>query len=176
MFPSRKLVRSVNPLDVRAPDGVLLHGWKVRPAQSNGSWVLLFHGVADNRMGVLEPALILLRAGYGVTVVDARAHGESDGSPGTYDWLERNDTRAIVDALVATEHPACPKLEQTRFFAVPFLACASRSRYSNSKRSSPSLCDPAKTPPGGNSANPLKMLRSASRSPRCQVAPRSLDT
>jgi uncharacterized protein len=92
------------PLDVRAPDGVLVHGWKVRPARPNGTWVLLFHGVADNRMGVLEPALILLRAGYGVTLMDARAHGESDGSIGTYGWLERNDTRAIVDALAA-EHP-----------------------------------------------------------------------
>lgn len=94
------------PLDVRAPDGVLLHGWKVRAAQPNGSWVLLFHGVADNRMGILEPALILLRAGYGVTLMDARAHGESEGSIGTYGWLERNDTRAIDDALVDSEHPA----------------------------------------------------------------------
>ena len=92
--------------DVRAPDGVLLHGWKVRSPQPNGSWVLLFHGVADNRMGVLEHALILLRAGYGVTLMDARAHGESGGSIATYGWLERDDTRAIVDALVASEHPA----------------------------------------------------------------------
>src|ERR1700747_58282 len=37
--------------DVRAPDGVLLHGWRVAPPQPNGSWVLLFHGVADNRVG-----------------------------------------------------------------------------------------------------------------------------
>lgn len=93
------------PLDVRAPDGALLHGWKVRAPQPNGSWVLLFHGVADNRMGVLEHALFLLRAGYGVTLMDARAHGESGGSIATYGWLERNDTRAIVDALMASEHP-----------------------------------------------------------------------
>lgn len=94
------------PLDVRAPDGILLRGWKVRAAQPNGSWVLLFHGVADNRMGVLEHALFLLRAGYGVTLMDARAHGESEGPIATYGWLERNDTRAILDALVASEHPA----------------------------------------------------------------------
>jgi uncharacterized protein len=92
-------------LDVRAPDGILLRGWKVRAAHPNGSWVLLFHGVADNRMGVLEHALILLRAGYGVTMMDARAHGESEGPVATYGWLERNDTRAIIDALVAAEHP-----------------------------------------------------------------------
>ncbi len=91
--------------DVRAPDGVLLRGWKVRPANPNGAWVLVFHGVADNRVGVLEQALILLRAGYGVTMMDARAHGESEGSMATFGWLERKDTRAIVDALVATEHP-----------------------------------------------------------------------
>lgn len=93
------------PLDVRAPDGILLHGWKVRAAQPNGSWVLLFHGVADNRMGVLEQALFLLRAGYSVTLMDARAHGESEGPMATYGWLERNDTSAILDALIASEHP-----------------------------------------------------------------------
>jgi len=94
------------PFDVRAPDGILLHGWKVRAAQPNGSWVLLFHGVADNRMGVLEHSLFLLRAGYGVTLMDARGHGQSEGPIATYGWLERNDTRAILDALVASEHPA----------------------------------------------------------------------
>ena len=92
--------------EVRAPDGVLLRGWKVRSANPNGAWVLVFHGVADNRMGVLEQALILLRAGYGVTMMDARAHGESEGPVATYGWLERNDSRAVVDALVAAEHPA----------------------------------------------------------------------
>ena len=90
---------------VPAPDGVLLRGWKVRAAQPNGSWVLVFHGVADNRVGVLEHSLLLLRAGYDVVLMDARAHGESAGAMATYGWLERNDTRAILDALVASEHP-----------------------------------------------------------------------
>ncbi len=85
--------------DVRAPDAILLRGWKVRAAKPNGDWVLAFHGVADNRMGVLEHARILLLAGYGVVMMDARAHGASEGPMATYGWLERNDTRAIVDAL-----------------------------------------------------------------------------
>jgi uncharacterized protein len=93
------------PLDVRATDGVLLHGWKVRAVQPNGSWVLLFHGVADNRIGVVEHALVLLRVGYSVTMMDARAHGESAGAVATYGWLERKDTSAIIDALVVSEHP-----------------------------------------------------------------------
>jgi uncharacterized protein len=91
--------------DVRACDGSMLRGWKVRTPESGGDWVLLFHGVADNRMGVFEHALVLLRAGYPVVMMDARAHGASDGAIATYGWLERSDTRAIVDALEATEHP-----------------------------------------------------------------------
>jgi uncharacterized protein len=100
--------------DVRASDGILLRGWKVRAPQRNpstatgasGNWVLLFHGVADNRMGVVEHALFLLKAGYSVTLMDARAHGASDGTVATYGWLERKDTTAILDALIASEHPA----------------------------------------------------------------------
>ncbi|HEY1923985.1 MAG TPA: CocE/NonD family hydrolase, partial [Candidatus Acidoferrum sp.] len=65
----------------------------------------MFHGVGDNRIGVLEHALVLLHAGYGVVMMDARAHGESEGAMATYGWLERNDTCAIVDALEASEHP-----------------------------------------------------------------------
>ncbi len=91
--------------DVRAPDAILLRGWKVRAAKPNGDWVLVFHGVADNRIGVLEHARVLLLAGYGVVMMDARAHGASEGPMATYGWLERNDTRAIVDALQAAEHP-----------------------------------------------------------------------
>lgn len=92
--------------NVAAPDGVMLRGWKVWSLNSNGSWVLVFHGVADNRVGVIQQAEMLLRAGYNVAMMDARAHGESGGAMATYGWLERSDTRAIVDALVAAEHPA----------------------------------------------------------------------
>ena len=89
--------------DVRAPDGALLRGWKVRPKNPNGIWVLLFHGQADNRVGTIGQSEFLLRAGYSIVMMDARAHGASEGSIATYGWLERNDTRAIIDALLASE-------------------------------------------------------------------------
>src|SRR6266700_3887774 len=89
--------------DVRAPDGVLLRGWKVRPKNPNGSWVLLFHGVADNRVGVIGQSEFLLRAGYSVVMMDARAHGASGGPIATYGWLERTDTHAMIDELVRSE-------------------------------------------------------------------------
>ena len=90
---------------VKARDGMLLHGWKVRAAQPSGDWVILFHGVADNRMGVVEHALVLLPAGYDVVMMDARAHGESGGEMATYGWIERRDTQDIIDALEASERP-----------------------------------------------------------------------
>src|SRR5262249_21844749 len=93
-------------LGVRAPDGAVQRGWKVRAAKPNGTWVLVFHGVADNRYGMTEHARLLLGAGYGVVMMDQRAHGASDGALASYGWLERKDPSAVVDALLQTERPA----------------------------------------------------------------------
>ena len=81
--------------DVRAANDALLRGWKVRAVQPNGNWVLVFHGVADNRVGVVGQSEVLLRAGYNVVMMDARAHGASDGPMATYGWLERNDSKTV---------------------------------------------------------------------------------
>lgn len=89
---------------VRAPDAAELRGWKVRPAAPNGDWVLLLHGVSDNRTGVLGQAEFLLRHGYSVVMMDSRAHGKSGGDKTTYGWTERYDTVAIVNALDASEN------------------------------------------------------------------------
>ncbi len=83
--------------DVRAPDGVTLRGWKVRTAKPNGAWVLVFHGVADNRYGTEEHARMLLQRGYGVVMMDSRAHGASGGEMASYGWLERKDVSAAID-------------------------------------------------------------------------------
>jgi alpha-beta hydrolase superfamily lysophospholipase len=88
---------------VRAPDGVELRGWKIRPQSPNGDWVLLFHGVSDNRTGILGHAEFLLRHGFSVVMMDSRAHGESGGDMATYGWKERHDTVAVVNALYSTE-------------------------------------------------------------------------
>ena len=90
-----------------ASDGAVLKGWKVRAKEPNGDWVVLLHGVSDNRMGVLGHGEVLLRNGYGVLLMDARAHGESGGEMATYGWLERHDVRAIAEALYAAEKVHC---------------------------------------------------------------------
>ncbi|HEV2617932.1 MAG TPA: alpha/beta fold hydrolase [Candidatus Acidoferrales bacterium] len=90
---------------VPAPDGVIVRGWKVRARIPNGDWVLLFHGQGDNRVGTISYADFLLRAGYSVVMMDARAQGASGGALATYGWKERWDTRSIVAALYASEKP-----------------------------------------------------------------------
>jgi alpha-beta hydrolase superfamily lysophospholipase len=102
--------------EVRAPDGSLLRGWKVRPPNANGNWVLLFHGVADNRVGVIGQSEFLLQAGYSVVMMDARAHGASEGPIATYGWLERNDTRAIIDALFTSEAVRYANVQMSSIF------------------------------------------------------------
>ncbi len=97
---------------VRTPDGIFLRGWLVRKDISPtnhlpADWVLLFHGVADDRAGVIGQAEFLLRAGYSVLMMDSRAQGESEGMIATYGWKERDDVRAIVAALEENAHPRC---------------------------------------------------------------------
>jgi alpha-beta hydrolase superfamily lysophospholipase len=90
--------------EVRASDGIVLRGWKVRPPAPNGSWVLLYHGIADNRAGCSGHAEFLLRRGYSIVMMDARAQGESGGDMVTFGWKERYDTVAVADALYASEN------------------------------------------------------------------------
>jgi hypothetical protein len=92
--------------DVTTKDGVTLKGWKVRAPKPNGDWILVLHGVSDNRTGNLGHAEFLLRNGYNVVMMDSRAHGESGGAMVTYGWIERHDTVAVIDALMSTEKVA----------------------------------------------------------------------
>lgn len=89
---------------VKTRDDIELRGWKIRAARPTGDWVLLFHGVADNRTGVLGAAELLLRHGFSVVMMDSRAHGRSGGDMATYGSKERYDTVAVVGALYATEN------------------------------------------------------------------------
>jgi predicted alpha/beta-fold hydrolase len=92
---------------VIADDGVTLRGWSIRPLQSNGDAVILLHGQADNRSGMLGNAELLLNHGYAVVLPDARAHGSSGGELATYGVMESGDLRRWFDWVQQIENPRC---------------------------------------------------------------------
>jgi pimeloyl-ACP methyl ester carboxylesterase len=92
---------------VTASDGAILRGWSIRPLHGNGDAVILLHGVADNRMGMIGYADLLLRHGYAVLLPDARRHGASGGELATYGIKEAGDIRRWYDWIEQTEAPRC---------------------------------------------------------------------
>ena len=92
---------------VTAADGVVLRGWSMQPVHGNGDAVILLHGQSDNRTGMLGYADLMLRHGYSVLLVDARAHGLSGGAMSTYGVLEADDVRRWFAWVARAESPRC---------------------------------------------------------------------
>jgi dipeptidyl aminopeptidase/acylaminoacyl peptidase len=94
------------PVSIDSKDGATLSAWSITPKNSNGSVVILLHGLADNRSGMAGYAELFLANGLNVLLPDARAHGDSGGNLATYGLLESDDIRRWIDWL-ETSHPAC---------------------------------------------------------------------
>lgn len=87
----------VEDIAVEGEPGIVIRGWMAPHACSCGVVVLL-HGSASNREAMLPRARFLYRAGYGVVMVDMRAHGGSDGVFTTFGGRESRDVRAVIAA------------------------------------------------------------------------------
>ena len=94
-------------VSITTPDQVILRGWLLRPTAGNGKAAIVLHGLADNRLGMIGYAELLLAHGYTVLVPDARAHGASGGDLATYGLLEREDIHRWVDFLSKATEPGC---------------------------------------------------------------------
>jgi uncharacterized protein len=94
-------------VELSAFEGITLRAWSIRPAHGNGSSVILFHGLSDNRMGMIGYAELLLSHGFSVLLPDARAHGASGGNLATYGLWEADDIRRWLSWLEQNEHPIC---------------------------------------------------------------------
>jgi uncharacterized protein len=84
---------------ITASDGASLDAWYFRPRESNGSAVILLHGIGDTRLGTLGQAVFLLRNGFTVLTPDSRGHGASGGDLVTYGLREAGDVHAWADWL-----------------------------------------------------------------------------
>jgi alpha-beta hydrolase superfamily lysophospholipase len=94
-------------------DGLSLRGWYA-PSR-NGAAVAFLHGLGASRLQLLPVAAGLARRGYGVLLLDLRAHGESDGRRTTLGLAERLDAAAAVGFLAAR-----PEVDPRRLAAVGF--------------------------------------------------------
>ena len=100
-------------VDFKSRDGLELSGWYV--PSKNGAMIVLSHGFSANRLVVLPLARLLVEHGYGVLMYDIRAHGRSQGSLGTWGWLEINDVFGAVDYLLTR-----PEVNRQRLGAMGF--------------------------------------------------------
>ena len=98
---------ALREVSVIASDGSHLQGWFARPARVNGDAVILFHGVGDNRQGMMGFAELFLSNGFIVLAPDSRAQGESGGAFPTYGLKESDDVHRWFDWLVMQQHPKC---------------------------------------------------------------------
>ena len=123
LHPGRRLLRAADPKQaaliaeryeaeiedaaIAAGDDTTLRAWFLRRGGGNGDVVMLFHGLSDNRMGMIGYAEMFLNRGYSVLMADARAHGSSGGDLASYGLVEATDIRRWVESVREHEHPVC---------------------------------------------------------------------
>ena len=84
-------------VDLTTDDDIRLAAWYL-PGSSDAA-VIVLHGAGSTRSDALDQAVVLQRNGYGVLLIDARGHGESDGSAMDFGWYGDLDIAAGTDYL-----------------------------------------------------------------------------
>jgi uncharacterized protein len=88
-------------VELTTDDDVRLAAWYL-PGSSDAA-VVVRHGAGSTRSAALDQAAVLHRNGYGVLLVDARGHGESDGSAMDFGWYGDLDIAAGTDYLAGRD-------------------------------------------------------------------------
>jgi uncharacterized protein len=83
----------------KSRDGLTLFGRFV-PGRNHAT-ILLLHPLGSSDNNMLIHAEFLANAGYGVFMIDLRAHGSSDGDTSTYGLHEADDVAGAVDYLLS---------------------------------------------------------------------------
>jgi len=105
VYPSRNPLLGLTPTEIapatetvtlHTADDLTLHSWYI-PSQ-NGAAIIALHGLGGNRLHVVPHARLLAEAGFGVLLLDMRAHGESEGERFSH-CLAANDVLAAIEYL-----------------------------------------------------------------------------
>ena len=82
----------------KSRDGLELFG-RFIPSR-NRATIILAHGLGRSGNDLILLARLLVQAGYGVFVIDLRAHGKSHGDTSTFGLREGDDVAGAVDYLL----------------------------------------------------------------------------
>ena len=82
-------------------DDVGLAAWYIEG--TNGAGVVMMHGAGSTRSSVLDQAAALARSGYAVLLIDARGHGDSDGTAMDFGWYGDRDIAAGTEFLASRD-------------------------------------------------------------------------
>ncbi|MET0902577.1 MAG: alpha/beta fold hydrolase [Acidimicrobiales bacterium] len=82
---------------VTTPDDVDLAGWYI--PSKNRAAVVLLHGAGSTRSSVLDEVAVLAHHDFGVLMIDARGHGESEGQSMDFGWHGDTDVPAATAFL-----------------------------------------------------------------------------
>jgi len=96
---AKQLNASVKEVSIHAKDGIILKAWYFDEASDSNKSVILFHGLGDNRKGMIGYVQLFLRNGYNVLTPDWRAHGESGGDLASYGIKEKFDVTSWINWL-----------------------------------------------------------------------------
>ena len=80
---------AVEDIYLSSPEGLLLHSYLFD--QGGGKWAVICHGYTANAKCMSPFGERYARMGYNVLLVDARAHGKSEGKYIGMGWHERKD-------------------------------------------------------------------------------------
>ena len=69
----------------------------LRNPEPTGKYIILSHGITDNRFGSLKYVRMYLDFGYNCIIYDLRGHGENAKTPTTYGILESWDLTALIE-------------------------------------------------------------------------------
>jgi len=90
---------NLRELTFKSRDGLTLFGRFV-PGRNHAT-ILLIHPLGSSNDNMLIYAEFLANAGYGVFMIDLRAHGSSDGDTSTFGLCEAEDVAGAVDYLLS---------------------------------------------------------------------------
>ncbi len=121
---------NIRPLRLTAADGVELDAlfMPAGDAQQTAGTVVMLHGIADCKEGLLPLAEELVARGLNAMLIDFRGHGRSGDSPCTYGHGERADVRAAVDWVEANVGGRIGLFGMSLGAAVALLAAANDGR------------------------------------------------